>query len=130
MRKLMGMICFLLLISGCGAQHKLPLQQPSENIVEIRLVNNSDPDHPTCRSLVGGEVAEFMQDLQMLECHKRWEPVGEFGSYEVHIIYSDESVDILGSKANGYMECGEMVVSGWYYFEKEAFAALFFKYQQ
>ncbi len=129
MRKLIIMICFLALISGCCLEHKAPLQQSTERVVEVRLVNNSDPENSTCRSLVGMEASDFMQDLQMLTCYKRWEPVGEFGPYEIHIIYSDARVDILGSKANGYIEGGEKVVSGWYYFEKEAFEGLFFKYQ-
>lgn len=120
------LILILLFLYGCTFQP--PFRQSTENIVQIELVDNSIAEDTILCTFTDTEIVQFMEGLQKIECHKRLQPVGDFSALEIRIHYADGSVDIIGSGANGYIEAGELHISGWYYYKEDALRDLFAAY--
>lgn len=121
MKKIFG-IAVVLAFFLCGCSREIPLHQSVESISKIELVNKHC--EPSLCTLTSEEAALFLEDLLELECHKHLQPIGDIGYLQVHIYYENGDVDFIGCVANGYVQSGQRIVSGWYYYEETALLEL------
>lgn len=123
-------IVFLILLALilCGCSHQPRLRQPVENIIRIELINNSAHGNVIVCALVDNEIEPFMNDLLKLECQKRLQPIGDFSEQEIRIYYENGDIDIIGSRADGYIEQGKLHINGWYYYKEDALREIFDAY--
>lgn len=126
-RKIIVFLMLLALIL-CSCSHQPRFRQPVENIIRIELINNSASGNVIICALVDNEIESFMNDLLKLECQKRFQPIGDFSEQEIRIYYENGDVDIIGSRADGYIEQGELYINGWYYYKEDALRELFDAY--
>lgn len=122
-RFLIYLILFSVIL--CGCTYQLPFRQSTDNIVKIQLVDNCANGDAILYTLEGAEIAQFMGNLQKINCCKNMHPIDDYGVLEIRIIYSNGDVDIVGSRANGYVEAGVHYISGWYYYKEESLRNLF-----
>ena len=122
------LIILLIVISLClcGCTHKMPLQQPLDNITRIELINEKN-EGVQC-TLTREDIPQFMHDLMMLKCRKNLEPQGEIGYLQIHIFYENGDMDIIGRQGNARTENGEYIMDGWYKFSEEDLLKLFSYY--
>ena len=126
MRRFFTMSLFvLMLFTGCSFKYPLPLRQPVDNIEKVELIDTSASEYTVLHSLTGDDISGFVDRLLVLKCSKRLQPTDDFGILELHIHYSDGDVDIIGSRANGYIEDGDLHTVGWYYLEEADLYGLF-----
>lgn len=115
--------CALLLLGICtGCTQKIALHQPESEIVQINLVYSPFNEYEVIYTLEGEEIAPFLDALLDTKLHKNLSPHNIGGGLIAQIVYSDGSVELLGSWSVGYCSNGELEHDGWYYvYEKELY---------
>lgn len=123
-----ALLCVFLL---CGCVHQTPLHQTADNVVQIELLDRrASPELASTCTLAGEQAQNFMEDLEKLKCIKRSQPTDDTNVLEIRIYYSTGDMDLLGSGVNGYLEDGEIQISGWYYYSEEDLQSLFAAYMK
>lgn len=128
MKKLFSILLLCLTVFMCGCSRKPPLHDATSAIAQIELYEKNQDEYQIVCKLSGENVALFMNQLSDLPCTKRLHPVEGWGTLVIYIYYQDGYVDILGSHTNGYIKNGEIVVSGWYYYDEDSLRQLFEDY--
>jgi hypothetical protein len=107
-------------ISSCA--QKLSLRQPRSEIVQINLVYSPFNEYEVIYMLEEDEIVPFLDVLLDTKLHKNLSPHNVGGGLIVQIVYSDGSVELLGSWSVGYWSNGKLEHDGWYYvYEKELY---------
>lgn len=120
------MLCIFLL---CGCVRQTPLRQSAENVLQIELIDRRDSSESASICTLTGDQAEcFLEDLEKLDSIKRLQPIEDFNELEIRIYYSNGDMDLLGTGTNGYLEDGEIQISGWYYYPEKELEILFDAY--
>ena len=125
---LLGLLIYVMVVSLCGCTVEPPFRQPVEAIAKIELIENAASEESVLCTLTDNDANVFMAELLTLPCYKRMPPVGELGQYEIRIYYINGDADFIGSEANAYIQDGDLVVDGWYYFDQEDLCSLFATY--
>lgn len=128
MKRQLTLLLIALSLLLCGCSGKPPLHNTSNAITRIELYEKNQDEYQIIYELSGENVALFMNQLLDLQCTKRLHPVEGWGTLVIYIYYQDGYVDILGSHTNGYIKNGEIVVSGWYYYDEDSLRQLFEDY--
>ena len=105
-----------------------PFRQAASEVTKIELYINSKTNATQILQLDDAEAREFMEKLYQLKCYKHFSPTGDIGTYEIRIYYAADNADVIGSRANGYIEQGKLHVDGWYYYNDSDLHMLFSTY--
>ena len=127
MKKLLFMLILISLVL-CGCACELPLQQDSENIMKVELINENRKDDSCI--LTEDTVLQFINDLSQIECYKGLHPQGECGYLQIQITYQNGDMDIIGCKGNAQIIDGVFVMDGWYSFDEDDLLELFASYNE
>jgi hypothetical protein len=113
----------------CGCSHGTPIHQSADNVTQVELIDRrSETESAMVCTLTGEQAQQFMKDLNELDCMKRFNPAEERNELEIRIYYASGDMDFLGTGANGYLENGEIQISGWYYYLENELDVLFSAY--
>ena len=108
----------ILLLPGCGAAHHYQFARPTEQVVRITIVDESNGRTAT------EYTTDFLEKLRALPCRDYHnDPSTDVGPRYVVIEYKDGTREYIGASAN-YVEKNGKQDYGWEYFDNEAFFAL------
>lgn len=123
------LICIFAL-TGCEQSFKIPLQQSTENITQVELLDHRSGEFIVLHAFQNDEIANFMELFLQLRCYKYLGgPQGEFGDFAVKIYYADGGADLFGTGACMFTSPGEEDdFEGWLYLHKSDLIPLFAEY--
>lgn len=120
---------FFLLITLTGCKQNITLHQPKSEIVQIDLVYSPFGEKKILFTLTDDEITSFLDRLLALKLRKNSSPQNMGGGLFAQIIYSDASVELLGSASVAYLPHGGLMEhDGWYYLLYDDLFALFSEY--
>ena len=120
------LLFFLIAITGCT--QSITLHQPESEIIQIDLVYSPFGENEILHTITGEDISGFLDDLLELKLYKNSSPQNIGGGLIVQVVYSEGSVELLGTSSVGYISDGVMEHDGWYYLDGEDIGDLFSEY--
>lgn len=125
-RLIILIILLALLTTGC--EHRINLHQPLEEINHVELVYSPFGENQVLYTLESDEIESFFDSFLQIKLHKHLSPQDVGGSLIVRIVYSDDSVELLGTSSICYETGEELIHDGWYYLSHNDLYSLFSQY--
>ena len=107
------------LLSSFGIiTYEMPLNQPVENVVAVRLLDTSEDELSVLDELETSEIINFYTDLCRIRVHATaFDRVRGYGERSIQICYRDGSYEILGEvRIHAFSASGEFLPKNHPYF--------------
>lgn len=130
MKKVMVLfVCLVLIFSACRNRvDTLSFHQSTENITLIEFVDNKS-ETVMCAVSDASTIKAIVNDLSSIRCKSHFnDPPAKYGNYLIRLYYNDNSFEIVGLYALGYVSAEGEEKDIWHYLELDSFRALFLKY--
>ena len=121
-------LLFVLVITTTGCKQEIALHQLESEIIQIDLVYSPFGENEILHTITGEDISDFLDGLLELKLYKNSSPQNIGGGLIVQVVYSDGSVELLGTSSVGYISDGVVEHDGWYYLDGEDIGDLFSKY--
>ena len=110
-------------------KYELPLSQKVENIVQIDLLDTSNPEYVVLASFADDDDQFIDEFLQIDAGRYANDPPRRQGHRTIRVCYVDGGYDLMGEIVERYSATGERLpLKGWYHVSYDDMDVLFEKY--